>query len=283
MNENIYCKEAVESVETVSSCPTSKEQWNKASSRKKCWEKAFKQACSAPEKFVYHCVINGYGNATLEVCAPERLILGHCTEFNEVGGVIQDQLLSKCNGVFPKCDDYYFSSEAYKYEDCYKVIEANKLITSTSKNVNHVPSDEKVDGDESTIPILAGGIFAFGFVVFLIVIILYATRRKIISRWKRGKKESSEDRIFSGHTYDKKRVHTEVHENEIPTVFITDTGSEENSDKQLQNKPCLSSECRSDDSEVPSESQSLIGQVYDQNTLGVSKVKRRQHSGERRQ
>lgn len=38
--------------------------------------------------------------------------------------------------------------------------------------------------DESTIPILAGGIFAFGFVVFLIVIILYASRRKIISRWK---------------------------------------------------------------------------------------------------
>lgn len=283
MNENIHCKEAVESVETVSSCPTSKEQWDKASIRKKCWEKAFKQACSAPEKFVYHCVINGYGNATLEVCAPKRLILGHCTEFNEVGGVIQDQLLSKCNGVFPKCDDYYFSSEAYKYEDCYKVIEANKLITSTSTNVNHVPSDENIDGDESTISILAGGIFAFGFVVFLIVIILYASRRKIISRWKRGKKESSEDRIFSRHTYDKKRVHTEVHENEIPTVFITDTGSEENSDQQLQNKPCLSSECRNDDSEVPSESQSLIGQVYDQNTLGVSKVKRRQHSGERRQ
>nr|XP_034335748.1 uncharacterized protein LOC105348129 [Crassostrea gigas] len=257
MNENIHCKEAVESVETVSSCPTSKEQWDKASSRKKCWETALEQTCSDPQKFVYHCVINGYGNATLEVCAPERLILGHCTEFNEVGGVIQDQLFTKCNGVFPKCDDYYLSSEAYKYEDCYKIVEAKKLITSTSKNVKHVPSDEKVDGDESTVPILAGGILASGFVV-LIVIILYVKRRKI-SRWKRGKKELSGDIILFKRTY-----------------VITDTGLEEKSDQQHQNKPGLSSECRNDDSEVLSESQSLLGQVYDQNTLGVSKVKRRQ-------
>lgn len=224
MNEHIHCKEAVESVERVSSCPTSKEQWDKASSRKKCWEKALEQTCSDPEKFVYHCVINGYGNATLEVCAPERLILGHCTEFNEVGGVIQDQLLSKCNGVFPKCDDYYLSSEAYKYEDCYKIVEAKILITSTSQNVKHVPSDEKVDGDESTIPYIASGILASGFVV----LILYVKRRKI-SRWKKEEKESSEDIMLSGRTYGLRDL-----------------------------------------TEVLSESQSLIGQVYDQNTLGVS-------------
>lgn len=77
MNQNIYCKEAVQSVEKVSSCPTSKEEWDKAASRKNCREKALKQNCTIPEKFVYHCVINGYGNATLEVCAPERIILGN--------------------------------------------------------------------------------------------------------------------------------------------------------------------------------------------------------------
>lgn len=84
MNENTHCKEAVETVETVSSCPTSKEQWDKASSKKKCWEKALKQTCSAPQKFVYHCVINGYGNATLEVCAPERLILGNILHYCKI-------------------------------------------------------------------------------------------------------------------------------------------------------------------------------------------------------
>lgn len=164
INEIIHCKEAVESVETVSSCPTSKEQWDKAASRKKCWEKAFNQTCSDPEKFVYHCVINGYANATLEVCAPQRIILGHCTEFNEVGGVIQDQLFSPCSNVFPICDDYYLSSEAYKYEGCYKLVEAKK-------------SDETSDRDETTIAILTAGISLFGVVV-LVIFFLYAKERK---------------------------------------------------------------------------------------------------------
>lgn len=283
INENIHCKEAVDSVETVSSCPTSKEQWDKAASRKKCWDKALKQTCSVPEKFVYHCVINGYGNSTLEVCAPERLILGHCTEFNEVGGVIQDQLLSRCNGVFPRCDDYYLSSKAYKYEDCYKIVEAKQLLTSTSKNVEHVPSDKTVAGDRTSILILSVGISASGIVVIVIVIV-YAKRRKIIL-WRKEVRESSGDRILSRRTYDKEGDLTEVHENKIPSVSITEIGSKENSDQQLRNKPCLSSgisECTNDDSEVLSENKRLIGQVYDQNKLGVPQVKRRQHSGERR-
>ncbi|XP_052710892.1 uncharacterized protein LOC128185302 [Crassostrea angulata] len=261
MNENRYCKDAVESVEKVSSCPTSKEQWDKAASKKRCWEKALKQTCSAPEKFVYHCVINGYGNATLEVCAPERLILGHCTEFNEVGGVIQDQLLSPCINVLPRCDEYYLSSEAYKYEGCYKLVETKKLKTSTSQNVKHESSDETSGRDEIIIPVLTAGISLLGVAV-LVIFILYAKRRKI------------------NRLRDKKGVQTEVHKKKIPTLFITDIESEENSDQQLRNKPILSSDCRNDGSEVMPERQSLIGEVHDQNTLGVSKVKRRQHSAE---
>lgn len=279
MNENKYCKEAVQSVEKVSSCPTSKEQWDKAANKKNCWEKALKQNCTIPEKFVYHCVINGYGNATLEVCAPERLILGHCTEFNEVGGVIQDQLLSDCNGVFPRCDDYYLSSEAYKYKDCYKLVEAKILITSTSKNVKHVPSDETIDGDEINRQWLALGISALGF--FVSVIFFFAYRRNRY-RWRRKGKKTSDDSILSGQTYDKKGDQTEVHGKEIPTVLITEIGSEENQDDQLLNKPCIRSECRNDDLEGLSMRQSLIEEFLDQNTLGVSEVKRRQPSSERK-
>lgn len=39
---------------------------------------------------------------------------GHCVEFNVRGGVIQDQLSAPCNATFPKCDDFYLSSEVYK-------------------------------------------------------------------------------------------------------------------------------------------------------------------------
>lgn len=255
MNENIHCKEAVKSVETVSSCPTSKEQWDKAASRKKCWEKAFNQTCSDPEKFVYHCVINGYGNATLEVCAPERLILGHCAEFNEVGGVIQDQLISPCSDVFPKCDHFYRSSEAYKYEDCYKLVEAKKVITTTSTIVKHVPSDETIDRDETTIHIpVVVGVSLLAVAVFVSLCILrYRLRNK---------------------NGDQK----ELKEKKIPTVFIKVTGSEDNSEDQFSNESSSSSECRNDNPEVLSESQTLIGKDFDKNTLGVYEVKRR-HSG----
>lgn len=40
--------------------------------------------------------------------------LGHCVEFNTGGGVIQDQMSAPCNISFPKCDDIYHSTEAYK-------------------------------------------------------------------------------------------------------------------------------------------------------------------------
>lgn len=121
-----------------------------------CWKKncskiASQQTCSSAEKFQYHCVLNGYRNETLEVCAPSRIIfgilfiysksrfsffvylftsmrfysnvylinlslrfLGHCVEFNLQGGVIQAQHPSPCNETFPKCDKYYNSSTAYK-------------------------------------------------------------------------------------------------------------------------------------------------------------------------
>lgn len=139
----------------MESCPASKTEWDNAAFKKDCCKIALQQNCSSVEKFVYHCVINGYRNKTLEVCAPSRLIfgkifwnininiswfclfngilvleycnlqnklciiivfsvLGNCVEFNEQGGVIQDQISAPCNETFPKCDDIYLSSTAYK-------------------------------------------------------------------------------------------------------------------------------------------------------------------------
>lgn len=131
LTETKYCQEAIESVKSVEYCPTSKEEWDKAANKKNCWIKASKQNCTSAENFVYHCVINGYKNAFFEVCAPQRVILGHCTEFNVLGGVIQDHDQSPCNDHFPKCDEYYNSSDAYKYQDCYKLVRM-KMDISTS-------------------------------------------------------------------------------------------------------------------------------------------------------
>lgn len=132
-----YCPEAVASVEVVTVCPTSKKERNIAANRKNCGKLATSQNCTSFENFVYHCTINSYRNATLEVCAPKRTILGHCAEFNIVGGVIQDQHSAKCNKTFPKCDKYYISSDAYKYADCYKLAQPARFLqtdTTTEKN-----------------------------------------------------------------------------------------------------------------------------------------------------
>lgn len=71
-----YCQEAVDSVTSVISCPTSEEEWESAVRRKNCHGTATQQTCAEPETFLYHCVINEYKNETLEVCAPRRLMTG---------------------------------------------------------------------------------------------------------------------------------------------------------------------------------------------------------------
>lgn len=72
-----YCPEAVASVKYVPVCPTSKKELDIAAKRKNCNELATGQNCSSIVEFVYHCTINSYRNATLEVCAPKRRILGN--------------------------------------------------------------------------------------------------------------------------------------------------------------------------------------------------------------
>lgn len=83
-----YCKEAVDSVESVTSCPTSKSELESAANKKNCQLTAAQQKCSEPETFLYHCVINGYGNETIEVCALRRLMIGNVFNQKSMHGFI---------------------------------------------------------------------------------------------------------------------------------------------------------------------------------------------------
>lgn len=56
------------------------------------------------------------------------ILSGHCTEFNIVGGVIQDQQSAPCNKTFPKCAEYYASYDAYKCKYYYLVISSAELV-----------------------------------------------------------------------------------------------------------------------------------------------------------
>lgn len=125
-SQNRYCQEAVASVTVVDSCPTSKTEWDVAARKKDCGRMASNQTCTTVEKYQYHCVVNGLRSELLEVCAPTRIIFGHCVEFNVLGGVIQDQPSAPCNATFPKCAEIYLSSDIYKYPDCYKLVLKNE-------------------------------------------------------------------------------------------------------------------------------------------------------------
>lgn len=69
-------------VGVVKKCPNNETEWKKAAARKNC--AAYARLCSNPTQFVYHCVINSYINATLEVCAYEAFIVsGTCRMYFE--------------------------------------------------------------------------------------------------------------------------------------------------------------------------------------------------------
>lgn len=168
-----YCPEAVASVEVVTFCPTSKNELDIAAKRKNCDKLAISQNCSSIEDFVYHCTINSYRNATLEVCAPKRTILGHCTEFNIVGGVIQDQQSAPCNKTFPKCAEYYASYDAYKYDDCYKLVESARVLRKkTTTQITGIQTETRYT------VIICFVVFLVAVVVATFGAIIYVVMRK---------------------------------------------------------------------------------------------------------
>lgn len=125
------CEYSLLKVNYVSQCPTDAVSWNKAAERMDC--QSIKQNCSGlnPQQhvFQYHCVVNGWMNATLEVCAFNRSILGYCTEFNTRGAMIQDHYATDCTNHEPPCPSNYNSAEAYKYPTCYNLARQTRLIS----------------------------------------------------------------------------------------------------------------------------------------------------------
>nr|XP_034335666.1 uncharacterized protein LOC117692276 isoform X2 [Crassostrea gigas] len=95
-----YCPEAVASVEVVKFCPTTEKELDRAAKRKNCDKLATSQNCSSIENFVYHCTINSYRNATLEVCAPKRTILDDdCYKLVQSARVLQNETTTEKNWI----------------------------------------------------------------------------------------------------------------------------------------------------------------------------------------
>lgn len=76
--------------------------------------------------FQYHCLINSWGNATVEVCALNRSIFGYCAEYLVDGALVQDKYDSDCKHHNPPCPVLYNSAEAYLYQSWYDLVYKNR-------------------------------------------------------------------------------------------------------------------------------------------------------------
>ncbi|XP_062591593.1 uncharacterized protein LOC134253101 [Saccostrea cucullata] len=88
------------------------------------------------EPVVYHCAINPWRNATVEVCAPETFMTAHyCPHFNTGVGRVLKHHKYPCE----ECPFNYKSTKGYKYETC-KNITKNKIsnvksyLTTATRN-----------------------------------------------------------------------------------------------------------------------------------------------------
>lgn len=131
------CQSSISSVRYVSHCPGDALSWHMAASKMNC--DYIEQECSKSlgldsqrYTFQYHCLINSWMNATVEVCALNRSILGYCAEFNTDGALIQENYHADCRKFNWPCPNIYNSAEAYKYQSCYDLVYNRRLHSPNS-------------------------------------------------------------------------------------------------------------------------------------------------------
>ncbi|XP_048771025.2 uncharacterized protein LOC125677092 isoform X2 [Ostrea edulis] len=125
-------------------CPDSTESRNLRAKEVGC--ELMANSCADSVDYVYHCLLNEWGNNSLEICAPTTKIVGqYCAEFNVGGGIVQEH--HKTNASCTLCPYIYNSSDSFRYGECFrglvsnftKTIEASFPISSTTFTSRYAP------------------------------------------------------------------------------------------------------------------------------------------------
>ena len=93
------CESSRSTLEYVDQCPKTKSEWDKAAAKKDCM--SIRQNCSSSGEFVFHCLINPWENATVEVCALRVNIIG-----NDLTILLQNIYIYK---ILYKTHTYFYS------------------------------------------------------------------------------------------------------------------------------------------------------------------------------
>lgn len=90
------------------------------------------------------------------MCAPPKNIYGSkCTEFNAGGSIIHESYIS-CEAFQVPCLEPYRSTDAYKYQECYDIVEKER-----EKRKNRAENyDYKCSCHEKIVPAIVGTIVA---------------------------------------------------------------------------------------------------------------------------
>ncbi|XP_061167391.1 uncharacterized protein LOC133176259, partial [Saccostrea echinata] len=160
------CPASRGTVRYVEKCPLDEFEWLNAALRKNCSK--ISQNCSSNDEFLYHCLINSWENATLEVCARRVNIIGKCAEYNFEGAVVQEHMNADCKNFDNPCPDVYLSDTAYLYQECYKIVK-RKHSTDTPPVINGFPKG-KERKKEKDMFINSEGVFVVAAIINIIVV-----------------------------------------------------------------------------------------------------------------
>ncbi|XP_078329317.1 uncharacterized protein LOC144624037 isoform X2 [Crassostrea virginica] len=166
----------------VKQCPSGKAEWNRASNVKNCKES--QRSLNANVTLVYHCLINEWANATVEVCARRvHVLFGKCAEYNFGAQRIQSSERRVCNKTEPPCPNVYNSTDAYKYQNCYDFSTLDiplgnlKNATNGTNSSFEVPSPQRnTNGMERTEIIVL--IVTLSLVLTVTCISIFIVRRR---------------------------------------------------------------------------------------------------------
>lgn len=131
-----YCSISIPTIEAASACPKNEIELLNAKGRKRCDFMANSQTCSEPNNFTYHCVLNTWMNATIEVCAPEIYSQGYCVRFDKGGARLQEIYEKDCTHFLKPCSTRFLSSDVLHYVQC------TENITNITNTENSTVNDE---------------------------------------------------------------------------------------------------------------------------------------------
>ncbi|XP_056015909.1 uncharacterized protein LOC125675068 isoform X4 [Ostrea edulis] len=139
------CSETtVETMRVVKDCPIDKKTWDEREAQMNCSSVVPTQCV----ELKYHCVVNGFGNANVEVCAqPKYIQPGSCPEFNEKGRKIQNSHHFKPS--HPP-ENAFISTDVYNYRECLHLPSPVTSSTTTIRQTTpptSLPINEKNDSN----------------------------------------------------------------------------------------------------------------------------------------